>query len=138
VDASTLTPISNARVELLNGPHSPLEGEVLVINRHFEVVPLADAAVLKTDDRGHTKFSHRFFAAGKYGLFGQNAYVETQRVWLRVTGEGCVTTYLAIDQQSPGPRDFHNDTPIWVTVPVAKTTPSQPGQTEQSLAAESR
>lgn len=120
VDASTLRPISNAEVEVLNGPYSPLEGPPPVVNRAFEIIPLANDMALTTDDRGRTQFSHRFFAAGSDGLFGETGYVVTGRVWLRVTCPGYVETYLAIDQQSTNPRDIKNDTPIWVTVRVGK------------------
>ena len=120
VDASTLRPISNAKVELLNGPYSPLEGPAPVVDRAFEVISLVNGVALTTDDRGHAQFSHRFFAAGSDGLFTKTGYVVTGRVWLRVTCPGHVKTYLAIDQQSANPRDITNDAPIWITVPVAK------------------
>lgn len=120
VDASKLTPISNARVRLLSGPRSPLEGPPPVIDRAFKVIPLGNGAALTTDDRGYAQFAHRFFAAGSDGLFTKEGYVDTAQVWLRVSRPGYATTYLAIDQQSGKPRDIRNDTPIWVTVPVAK------------------
>ncbi len=120
VDASTLAPICSAKVEPLNGPYSRLEGLPPVVDRAFEIIPLANGIALTTDDRGHTEFSHRFFASGSDGLFTKTGYVDTRRVWLRVTCPGHVETYLPIDRQSTHPRDIRNDRPIWVTVSVAK------------------
>ncbi|MEZ6058129.1 MAG: hypothetical protein R3C01_15630 [Planctomycetaceae bacterium] len=120
VDASTLTPIANARVEPLNGPYSPMEGSPPAVDSEFDVIPLENSKTLTTNNRGYTQFSHRFNAAGNDGLFTKSGYVDTRQVWLRVTCPGYVTTYLPIDQQSARPRDIKNSTPIWVTVPIAK------------------
>lgn len=121
VDASHLTPIPNATIELLTGPPSPLEHPPLDIDRAFDVVPSGNPNGLTTNNRGYAQFSHRFFAAGRYGLLEEESgYIETRWVWLRVTCPGYVTTYMPIDQQSPSPRDIKNSTPIWVTVPLGK------------------
>lgn len=120
VDASTLTPIANARVEPLDGPYSSMEGPTPAVDGEFDVIPLENSKPLTTNNRGYTRFSHRFHAAGNDGLFTKSGYVDTRQVWLRVTCPGYVTTHLPIDQQSASPRDIKNTTPIWVTVPVAK------------------
>ncbi|MFC1758707.1 hypothetical protein ACFL2H_08055 [Planctomycetota bacterium] len=120
VDASTLAPISNATVELFDGPYSPLEGPPPAVDRDFQIIPLENSNSLTTNRIGHTEFSHRFHAAGNAGLFADTGYVSTGNVWLRVTCSGYVTTHMPVDQQSARPRDINNHAPIWVTVPVGK------------------
>jgi hypothetical protein len=118
-DASELTPVANAVVEVLEGPHSPLESQ------HFtlEDFQLCDHGKLVTDERGHTEFSHRFFAAGSTSPFDNSGYVDTGKVWLRVTAEDYCTTYMPVDRQTIRTRNMKEDSPIYVTIPVGKISP---------------
>lgn len=121
VDASTLAPVSAALVEVLNGPHSSIEGLPPDVERDFEkLIPPRGPGDLKTDGHGTVRLKHKFFAAGQDGLFGNSGYVDTRRVWLRVTVDGYRTTYMPIDGQSTRPRELDDESPIFVTIPVGK------------------
>lgn len=121
IDASTISPIPDAQIEVVDGPDSPIEGPHPDIDKDFEVVELpGDPRQLTTDKRGFTKFTHRFHAAGSDGIFRDSGYVDTGRTWLRVSSPGYVTTILPLDRQSIRPRDIHDESPLFVTVPVGK------------------
>jgi hypothetical protein len=121
LDASALTPLPNATVEVLYGPESPIEGGLPDVARDFRRSDLPQGAKgLTTDERGHVTFTQEFFAAGQYSLFRDSGYVSTGRVWLRVTATGYRTTYMPLDRQSGRPRDIHDETPLFVTVPVGR------------------
>jgi len=121
VDASSLTPLSNATVEVLHGPYSPLEGPPPNVDRDFEIIESGQSGErLTTDERGYTTFTHEFFAAGTDGLFTNSGYVDTRRVWLRITAPGYRTTFMPVDGQSARARDIDDESPIFVTIPVGK------------------
>lgn len=116
LDASELTPIPHAIVEVLEGPRSPLETE-----RHsLDEFKISEHGKLITSQQGRTDFSHRFWAAGSSGMFEKTGYVDTGNVWIRVTAEGYRTTYIPLDRQSIRVRDIKDDSPIFVTVPIGK------------------
>ncbi len=119
LDASELTPVPNARVEVLEGSHSPLEGPQLTFN-DFQI---CEHGKLVTNDSGQLEFRHRFKAAGSSDIFEQSGSVDTGKVWLRVTAEGYCTTYMPVDRQSMRTRNIKEDSPIIVTIPVGKMTP---------------
>ena len=120
VDASSLTPVPGATIEILHGPPSPVEGLPPNVTRDFEVVPPNTSPVPRTDARGQTSFPCEFFAAGQDGLFQHSGYVDTRRVWLRVTAPGYHVTYMPLDRQSARARDIEDKSPLFVTVPVGK------------------
>lgn len=117
-DASALSGIADARIEVLEGPDS-LELRDPKIEE-FEVKN--DQRVI-TDDSGRAEFPYRFSAAGSSSFFHYSGSVETRAVWLRIQGEGYVTTYIPVDRQSLRTRNIDDETPIFVTVPVAKLQP---------------
>lgn len=119
VEATTLVPIADAKVELLRGPTS-LEGDPRAAFRSFGAIPFADGVDPLTNHRGQMEFTHHFYATGRRGLFVNSGHVRPAGVWLRITCPGYVETYLPIDQQSTSGRDIEDDSPITVIVPVAK------------------
>jgi hypothetical protein len=119
IDASTLTPVPNAKIEALMGPSSPLEGSH-ASEGQFAAIVLPDGTAPVTDHRGRARFRCGFFASGTDGLFKQSGYVDTKQVWLRVSAPGYAKTYMPVDQQSPRPRDLRDQTPICVTAPVGR------------------
>ena len=122
VDASSLTPVPDATVEVLLGPNSPIEYPPTPnVMNDFEVIELIDGTTsLKTDQNGRTTFSNRFRASGTKGLFSDIGSVRTDDLWLRVSAPGYTTTYMPIDQQSYHSRDLHDKRPIHVSVPIGK------------------
>ncbi len=122
VDASSLAPMSGATIEILHGPASPVEGLAPNVTRDFEVVQPNTAPVPRTDARGQASFPCEFFAAGQDGMLQNSGYVDTRRVWLRVTASGYHVTYMPLDRQSSRVRDIEDKTPLFVTVPVGKAS----------------
>lgn len=117
-DASELTTIANANIEILDGPYSLETPSIRV--KEFEA---RNDQKVTTDDSGRAEFPCRFSAYGSDSLFHKSGYVDTDGVWLRVTAKGYHTTYMPVDRQSLRPRDIKDETPVFVTVPVAKLQP---------------
>lgn len=121
VDGSSLARISDARVEVLHGPSSPLEGPHPDVNRAFSVIEVAPSQTyVTTNERGETSFKHEFFAYGSINAFEDIGYVRLAGVWLRVTASGYQSTILPVDGQSVRPRNIRDKTPVVVTVPLGK------------------
>ena len=122
LDASSLTPLPDTTIEVLDGPASPLLGGLSPnVDRDFSPAYSPQGTIeLTTDEHGYAQFRHEFFAAGTDRLPTDSGYVDTTGVWLRVTATGYRTTYMPLDRQSVRPRDIHDETPICVTVPVGK------------------
>jgi len=122
VDASSLVPVSNATVQILHGPFSPIEGRLTPnVEDDFTVVELeGDGNPLTTDEYGRTTFAHKFFAAGSRGSSKDSGYVNTHAVWLRVSAPDYPTTFMPLDGQSSRTRNIDDETPIYATVPIGK------------------
>ena len=117
LEASTLKPITDAQIEILEGPPSHHDCSTLNLERDFQAT---DSAKQVSDRSGRTQFQHRFFAYGSRSWLHNSGRVRTNRLWLRVTAEGYRTPSMPVDRQSILPRDIEDDTPILVTVPVGK------------------
>lgn len=129
VDATSLTPIPNATVELWEGPPTVFEAISPRFNTDFRQLEIEGISEpLLTDSDGRTTFSHRFPASGRKSIFGERGRVYTNGRWLRVTAPGRITTLLSLDQQSPVPRDVDDALPLVVKVPVGKAV--NPGGSE--------
>lgn len=121
VDGSSLAPVSGARVQLLSGPGSPIEGSVPNVENDFTMIELAgDKKGVITNEQGSAKFRQHFRAGGTDGLFRKSGYVDTRRTWLRVTAPNYQTTLMPMDGQSAYLRDVNDETPLFITVPVGK------------------
>ena len=121
VDGTTLAPIPDATVDVLNGPSSPMEGLPPDVSTAFTPADAGSkSSPLITNERGQVEFTHEFFAAGSDGIFSDSGYVDTGRSWIRVHAAGYRTTHLPIDGQSPRPRDIKRNAPVVVTVPLGK------------------
>jgi len=120
IDTDTFQPVPEARIEVLCGPFSPLEGVVSpYLMDTFTPAPMEpDVGPLITDSGGRCKFAHRFFAAGTDSVFGDSAYIRTYDTWLRVSAEGRGAVMLPIDGQSGRCRNFDDTTPVFVTIPL--------------------
>lgn len=121
LESEQLVPIENAVVEVLDGPHSPLEGPIQSVDTDFSHGQHATApGELTTNERGIAMFSHEFHAAGSDGLFTNSGYISTKNVWVRVTADGYRTTLMPVDGQSIRPRDISDTSPVCVTVPMGR------------------
>lgn len=122
IDTDTFQPVANARIEVLDGPFSPLEGPVYaeLISEFTPATMEPGSGALTTDSRGHCKFTHRFFAAGTDGPFRRSGYIDTGRTWLKVTAQGRGSVMLPMDRQSIRPRDINDKNPLFVTVPLRR------------------
>ncbi len=133
LDASELTPLPDATIEVLDGPRSSIDGVPPDVGRDFSPVYSPQGTTeLTTDEDGYVRFTHKFFASGRRGLFVNSGYVDTTGVWLRVTVSGYRTTYMPVDRQSVRPRDIHDESPICVTVPVGRESGSAAGGPDAS------
>lgn len=122
IDTDTFEPVPNAKVEVLDGPPSPLEGKTFS-HLKSEFIPATlepGVGELVTDSQGWCTFPHRFFASGSEDRFGESGYVDTSGTWLRVSAQGRGAILIPLDRQSIRPRDINDETPLCVTVPLRR------------------
>jgi len=121
VDASSLSPVPNAAIEVLEGTDTLFEGGSPIVDGDFKVVDASsDLVRLTTNDDGYATFAHSFFATGRDSPFTESGNVKTSGIWLRITAPGYRPTLVPVDQQSTQSRDIQDESPILVTVPVGK------------------
>jgi len=118
-DTSSFAPLPGAVIEVLDGPDFPFDGTTVEnVDREFRVVKSSDQ--IPTNDRGYVELLAEFQAGGRDGAFGDTGAVYMSGVWLRVTAPGYHATFMRVDGQSIGARDIHDESPIYVTIPVGK------------------
>lgn len=122
VDTEELSPVVDANVVAFRGPLSLFDGDIRW-RKQSDFLPNTDSNETVsgvTDTKGRCHFDYRFFAAGSEGLFRHSGYVDTSKVWLRISAADRPTTLVPLDRQSVRPRDIHDLTPIIVTVVLNK------------------
>lgn len=122
IDTDAMEPVANAEVTIFAGRRSPIEGTIRA-GKPSDFRPDPDSPeteIQVTDFNGNCRFSYRFWAWGSDSFVTRSGYVDTSSVWLRVTAPDRPPALIPLDRQSSGPRDIHDETPLFVTVVLNK------------------
>ncbi len=122
IDTDTFEPVSGAKIEVLDGPLSPIEGTASTnwLSQFKPATMQPGVGSLVTDARGVCDFEHEFFAAGRDGLGRNSGYIRTRDFWLRASAPGHGSVLIPMDGQSVHLRDILDRSSLCVTVPLRK------------------